>query len=312
MPQPEPLQTGPAGRFAPSPTGEFHVGNLRTAILAWLFARTTGRRFLLRMEDLDRVRAGAEEIQLRDLAAVGLDFDGPVLRQSEHLPRYAAALDALSGRSYECYCSRKDIAAAIEASASAPNAPGASLYPGTCRDLTEAERDDARARLASAGRRPALRLRSEVRSFTVEDRLHGRCDAPVDDFILRRNDGAFAYNLVSVVDDAFTGVDQVVRGDDLLDSTGRQAYLCTLLGLPIPEYVHVPLVLNEQGQRLAKRDGAVTLADLAAQGFAPENVVAEILGSLGLPATLPAAVERFTGEIPREPWVFRGLGHSGR
>jgi glutamyl-tRNA synthetase len=310
---PEALSEAPAGRFAPSPTGEFHLGNLRTAMLAWMFARVSGRRFLLRMEDLDRVRSGSEEIQLRDLEAVGLTFDGPMLRQSEHLPRYAAALRSLEGHVYECYCSRKDIAAAIEASASAPNAPGAPLYPGTCRHLTELERRTARARLAAQGRQPALRLCSEVAEFTVDDLIQGPTTVPVDDFILRRNDGAFAYNLVSVVDDAYTGVDQVVRGDDLLDSAGRHAYLATLLGLPVPAYAHVPLVLNEKGQRLAKRDGAVALSDLHALGCRTEEVTAAILASVNLPPTLEAAaaqvrtLEELVSIIPQEPWIFRGL-----
>ena len=264
-----------AGRFAPSPSGELHLGNLRTAILAWLFARSTGRDFLLRIEDLDRARAGSEEAQIRDLAAIGLDWDGPIERQTDRLDGFAAAVEDLRARGllYECYCTRRDIAEA----ASAPHAaPGA--YPGTCRDLTEAERDARRA-----GRPAALRLRAGVGQFTVTDALHGQYTAAVDDFVVLRNDGVPAYNLAVVVDDHLQGVDQVVRGDDLLSSAPRQAYLATLLGAAVPEYAHVPLVLNREGKRLAKRDGAVTLAALAEAGVGPARVRAAILASLGLP-----------------------------
>lgn len=303
-----------AGRFAPSPTGEFHVGNLRTAMLAWLFARSSGRRFLLRVEDLDRVRAGSEEIQREDLAAVGVTFDPPLLRQSEEQGRYAEVLQSLDRRGllYECFCSRKEIAAAIEEAASAPNGgPGAhapALYPGTCRDLSASERERRRERLAQQGRRPALRIAADVRSWAVDDELCGHTETPVDDFVVQRNDGAFAYNLVSVVDDAFTGVDQVVRGDDLLDSAGRQAWLAGVLGLPVPSYAHVPLALNAEGRRLAKRDGAVTLRQLSERLGSTEAAVGLILDSLRLPGgprTLGQALEAFTpARVPREPWVF--------
>lgn len=308
--------SGPAGRFAPSPTGEFHLGNLRTAMLAWLFARSTGRAFRLRIEDLDRVRAGSEETQLRDLAAVGVTFDGPPLRQSEDTSRYAAALARLAsaGMVYECYCSRREIAEAIAASASAPNGgPGASaapLYPGTCRTLDDDARLTRRSELASAGRSPAIRLRAEVAAWTVEDEICGTTTVPVDDFVIRRNDGAFAYNLVSVVDDDFMAVDQVVRGDDLLDSAGRQAYLASLLGLSIPAYAHVPLALNADGQRLAKRDGAVTLREVSEE-IGLESAVGLILNSLALPGrpqTLAEALEVFDPRLlPRDPWVFTGV-----
>ncbi|WP_394251204.1 tRNA glutamyl-Q(34) synthetase GluQRS [Arthrobacter pityocampae] len=286
-----------AGRFAPSPSGQLHVGNLRTAVLAWLFARSTGRRFLIRVEDLDRVRAGAEAEQLAELTALGLASDEPVLRQSEHITRYTAALEQLMirGLAYECFCTRRDVAEA----ASAPHGrPG--FYPGTCRSLGEDER--ARRRLE---RRPALRLRSAVDSWTVEDLLAGRVTAPVDDLVLRRNDGVIAYNLAVVVDDAAQGIDQVVRGEDLLDSAPRQAYLASLLGLPAPTYAHVPLAVTAGGRRLAKRDGAVTLEDLAGQGWSAAAVLDEILASLGLPrGGLDAALAVFDpGRLPRHPWV---------
>ncbi|WP_077490952.1 tRNA glutamyl-Q(34) synthetase GluQRS [Sinomonas mesophila] len=286
-----------AGRFAPSPSGELHVGNLRTALLAWLFARSSGRRFLLRVEDLDRARAGAEEVQLRDLAAVGLDWDGGVVRQTERGALYEAGIARLTGAglTYECYCTRRE----IQEAPSAPHAP-LGAYPGTCRDLTEAERARRRAE-----RPAALRLRASVTEWGMTDALHGRYAGIVDDFVLRRNDGVVAYNLAVVLDDAAQGVDQVVRGDDLLPTTPRQAYLAGLLGVRVPEYAHVPLVLNPVGRRLAKRDGAVTLADLAAAGVPPRQVTGLLLASLGLPRTLPEALEAFRPEdLPRDPWVL--------
>ena len=290
------MSTG-AGRFAPSPSGELHVGNLRTALLAWLFARASGRRFLVRVEDLDRARAGAEEVQLRDLAAVGLDWDGEVVRQTERGALYGAAIARLTaaGLTYECYCTRRE----IQEAPSAPHAP-LGAYPGTCRDLPEAERARRRAE-----RPAAVRLRASVTEWAVTDALHGRYAGVVDDFVLRRNDGVVAYNLAVVVDDAAQGVDQVVRGDDLLPSTPRQAYLAGLLGIPVPEYAHVPLVLNPAGRRLAKRDGAVTLAELAAAGVPAGRVTELLLASLGLPGTLPEALGAFRPQdLPRDPWVL--------
>lgn len=296
---------GGAGRFAPSPSGDLHLGNLRTALLAWLFARSTGRRFLMRVEDLDRVRPGAEERQLADLAAIGLDWDGDIVHQSQRRPRYDAAVDTLvaAGRTYECFCTRREIQQAV----TAPHGPDGQ-YPGTCRDLTPAQRQARR----DAGRPPAIRLRADVADFAVDDLLHGPRRGPVDDVVLRRGDGVPAYNLAVVVDDAAQGVDQVVRGDDLLGSAPRQAYLATLLGLPVPVYAHVPLALNDEGRRLAKRDGAVTLADQAALGRDPDavrGVLAESLGMAGAGETPSTAVllERFDPRtLPRVPWVFAG------
>ncbi len=294
-----------AGRFAPSPSGELHVGNLRTALLAWLFARYTGRRFLMRVEDLDRARAGAEAEQLRDLAAIGVSWDGGVVRQTDREHLYAAALERLTaaGLTYECFCTRRE----IQEAPSAPHAPQGA-YPGTCRNLTEAERAAKRA-----VRPAAVRLRAAVAEATVQDMLHGSYTGVVDDFVLRRNDGVTAYNLAVVVDDAAQGIDQVVRGDDLLPSTPRQAYLASLLDIPVPEYVHVPLVLNADGARLAKRDGAVTLADLAAVGVSVDAVRDALLASLGLPAgTLEDALAAFDpAALPKEPWVWPGMGGHG-
>jgi glutamyl-tRNA synthetase len=291
-----------AGRFAPSPSGELHVGNLRTAILAWLFARSTGRQFLMRVEDLDRARAGAEAEQLRDLAAIGVMWDGAVVRQTDRAPLYADAIARLAaaGLTYECFCTRRE----IQEAPSAPHAPQGA-YPGTCRDLSAAEREAKRA-----VRPAAVRLRSAVTEAAVHDVLHGGYTGVVDDFVLRRNDGVTAYNLAVVVDDAAQGIDQVVRGDDLLPSTPRQVYLASLLNIPVPEYAHVPLVLNADGARLAKRDGAVTLTDLAAAGVPVGDVRDALLASLGLPAgPLEHALAAFDpAALPREPWVWPGLG----
>ena len=298
MPAETPLPRRGAGRFAPSPSGELHIGNLRTAVLAWLFARSSGRDFLVRVEDLDRARAGAEEAQLRDLAAVGLSWDREAVRQSERGDVYAEAVHRLqeAGLVYECYCTRREIAEAPRA----PHAPEGA-YPGTCRNLTE----DQRARRRRE-RPAALRLRSEVSSRTVQDTLLGPYTGVVDDLVLLRNDGVPAYNLAVVVDDALQGVDQVVRGDDLLPSTPRQAYLAELLGYPPVEYAHVPLVLNRDGKRLAKRDGAVTLAALAHAGWPASAVLARILDSLDLPSDgLAEALAAFDPAVlPRRPWIF--------
>ena len=294
-----------AGRFAPSPSGELHVGNLRTALLAWLFARSTGRRFLLRVEDLDRARAGAEAEQLRDLAAIGVTWDGGVVRQTDREPLYQDAIERLDakGLTYECFCTRRE----IQEAPSAPHAPQGA-YPGTCRGLGGAELEVRRA-----ARPAAIRLRSAATEVTVHDLLHGRYTGVVDDFVLRRNDGVTAYNLAVVVDDAAQGIDQVVRGDDLLPSTPRQAYLASLLGLPVPDYAHVPLVLNADGARLAKRDGAVTLADLSRAGVSADDVRDALLASLGLPTgPLDRAVAVFDPAVlPREPWVWRGMAGGG-
>ena len=288
-----------AGRFAPSPSGELHVGNLRTAILAWLFSRSTGRRFLLRVEDLDRARAGAEAVQLRDLAAIGLTWDGDVVRQTARGPLYAEAISHLAdaGLTYECFCTRRE----IQEAPSAPHAPQGA-YPGTCRNLDPAELEFKRST-----RPAAIRLKSAVAEYTVTDVLHGHFTGVVDDFVLRRNDGVTAYNLAVVVDDAAQGIDQVVRGDDLLPSTPRQAYLASLLHIPVPEYAHVPLVVNDDGVRLAKRDGAVTLADLGEVGTPPAAVRNRLLESLGLPAgTLDHALPAFDpAALPRGPWIWR-------
>ncbi|MFJ4656251.1 tRNA glutamyl-Q(34) synthetase GluQRS [Nocardia sp. NPDC088792] len=288
------------GRFAPSPSGDLHLGNLRTGLLAWLFARSTGRGFLMRIEDLDRVQKGAAQRQLEDLAAIGLDWDPPVVAQSERLPLYQEAITRLTaaGHTYECFCTRRE----IQQAATAPHGP-MGAYPGTCRNLTEKEQQARR----DEGRPAALRLRAELTEFIITDELHGEYRGAVDDLVLRRGDGTPAYNLAVVVDDADQQIDQVVRGDDLLPSTPRQAYLATLLGLPVPHYAHVPLVLNTAGQRLAKRDGAVTLRDRQALGETPAQVLGFIAESLGFPGadTPRELLKGFRPEnLPGEPWTL--------
>lgn len=288
------------GRFAPSPTGPLHLGNLRTALLAWLFARAAGSRFLLRIEDLDagRVRPEHEAGQLADLLALGLDWDGEVVRQSERGELYAAALARLD--TYPCYCTRAEIREA----ASAPHGgAGEGRYPGTCRDLSGARR----AERERDGRPPALRVRAGESRVAFVDGLAGRHEGTVDDFVVRRNDGAWAYNLAVVVDDADQGVEQVVRGADLLDSTPRQLWLARTLGLPEPVHAHVPLVLGPDGARLAKRHRAVTLGE---RPEPPDEVRALLARSLGLaaPGEVPSPAQLVArlraagpGSLPTEP-----------
>jgi glutamyl-tRNA synthetase len=285
-----------AGRFAPSPSADLHIGNLRTAVLAWLFARSTGRRFLMRVEDLDdRTYADIGNRQLEDLAAIGLTWDEEPEWQTMHTARYDAVIAQLSDRGllYECYCSRKDIAQA----ARAPHAPQGA-YPGTCRDLADSDRERRRAEI---GRPPALRLLTDTTTRTVHDLLHGEYTGIVDDFVVRRGDGVPAYNLAVVVDDAAQGVNQVVRGDDLLSSSPRQAYLAELLGYSEPTYAHVALVLNEDGARLAKRDGAITVTEIG-----PQRAVAQIAESLGWQANnLDEMLAQFdAAKLPSEPWIY--------
>jgi len=293
------------GRFAPSPTGALHLGNLRTALVSWLQARSGGGEWLVRMEDLDRVTSSRrhEAEQLRDLAGLGMVPDGEVIRQSERFDHYRQAIAALRAidRVYDCFCSRREIREAAQA-------PHGELpdgaYPGTCRTLTAA----VRSQYLAEGRRPALRLRTEGERFEVCDLIAGRFDGGVDDVVLQRNDGVPAYNLAVVIDDAAQGVTDVVRGDDLLSSTPRQMLLQQLLGLPHPRYAHVPLVLAPDGTRLAKRHGAVTLGDLAQRNVTPAQVVARLGESLGLcgRADVVTAHDLLVSfrieQVPTAPW----------
>lgn len=287
------------GRYAPSPTGRLHLGNLRTALLAWLFARSAGSRFLLRIDDLDpaRSRAGHERVQLEDLVAIGIDWDGEPVRVAGRVERHREALAALesAGRVYPCWCTRAEIREAAQAS-HGPLPEGA--YPGTCRRLSAAERSER----ARSGRPAALRLDAGGEPVRFRDRLHGEVEGAVDDLVLWRGDGTPSYNLAVVVDDADQQVEEVVRGDDLLESTPRQLLLARLLGLAAPSYAHVPLVLGPDGARLAKRHEAVTLEDWGAGA-----AVAWMAESLGM-AEAAAASDLLEGfdpaRLPTEPTVF--------
>ena len=290
------------GRYAPSPTGVLHLGNLRTALLAWLFARASGRAFTLRVEDLDRprVRPGATSRMLSDLRWLGLDWDegpgiggplGPYF-QSQREALYTAAFARLRTASlvYPCYCARSELARI----ASAPQQEGqgdvSPRYPGTCRDLTPAQRTEREAE----GRRPSWRFSAPEGQITFADALHGviseNVAETVGDFIVRRSDGVFAYQLAVVVDDALMGVDQVVRGEDLLSSTARQLALYDALGYPRPaEYAHVPLALDVTGARLAKREAAAGLDALHNAGRTADEIVGALAASCGLwPEGTPA------------------------
>jgi glutamyl-tRNA synthetase len=281
------------GRYAPSPTGDLHLGNLRTALLAWLFARSAQGRFVLRVEDLDRprVRPGATERMLDDLRWLGLDWDegpdcgGPYApyTQSERIEIYQQYLQRLrdAGLVYPCYCSRAEIAQA--ASAPQQGAEEGPRYPGTCRHLTTARR---RAYEAS-GRRPSLRFRVDgARVVTFVDLLAGptrqHVQRAVGDFIICRSDGIFAYQFAVVVDDALMHINQIVRGADLLSSTARQLLLYEALGFPPPIFAHVPLMLDEQGKRLAKRIQSTGIAPLRAAGMAPAQIIGQLAASCGL------------------------------
>lgn len=286
------------GRYAPSPTGDLHLGNARTALLAWLWARRVGGRFLLRFDDLDarRVRPGCAREQADALAWLGLDWDGLPVLQSQRAHLYAAALDDLRahGLVYECFCSRADVRRA----ASAPHGPDGLLYGGACRDLTSQERERLRAR----GRQPALRVRMQGAVDLRDDMAGFRreiLEQDTGDIVVRRSDGVVAYQLAVVVDDAAQGVTHVVRGADLLHSTARQLRLYRLLGLePVPGHAHVPLLLGPDGARLSKRHGAVGLAELRAQGAQAAAIVGRLAHSAGLidephPCAAAKLVERF-------------------
>jgi glutamyl-Q tRNA(Asp) synthetase len=263
------------GRFAPSPTGPLHFGSLVAAVASFLDARAANGRWLVRMEDLDRPRCepGAADTILRQLEAYGLHWDGAVINQSQRDDVYAAALDALKvrGAVYPCACTRSQLAQAPR------NHEGEIVYPGTCRNGLPA---GAVAR--------AWRVRVPDVSTRFHDRIHGDLEQnlahEVGDFIVKRADGLFAYQLAVVVDDAFQGITQIVRGADLLWNTPRQIYLQGLLDLPTPGYAHVPLITNAAGQKLSKQTLAPALPE-AGRGA----VLGRALATLGHPA--PAEME---------------------
>ena len=307
------------GRFAPSPTGHLHLGNARTALLAWLQARQAGGDFLLRVEDLDpeRSRAELEAEQQEDLRYLGLTWDEPPLRQSERAPRYAAALEQLRAQDavYPCFCSRTEIAQ----SASAPHGPEGPRYPGTCAHLNQAQRAERRRTRA-----PAWRFRVPPGTVRFDDAIRGACEADVaregGDFVVCRADGVASYQLAVVVDDAASGITHVVRGDDLLPSTPRQLLLQGALGLPTPRYAHVPLLLAPGGARLAKREGGDTVRALRERGVPAAAVIGLLAHSVGLGGGAPATAAEFVpgfslshlrADVMPLPDLFaRGIGSS--
>ena len=296
------------GRYAPSPTGTLHVGNLRTALVAWLWSRHGGSAFRMRFEDHDRHQAAAEHeaAQLRDLAALGIDWDEPVTRTSDRWERYAAVLDDLIARdlTFPCWCSRRDIREA----AAAPHTP-VEGYPGTCRDLDAAGRADRAA--SSRVEAPSLRLRGGGHVERFVDAVVGPVDGVVDDIVLRRGDGLPSYNLTVSVDEIDEGIELVVRADDLVPVTAAQIRIIGLLGGTAPTYAHVPLaVAPGTGRRLAKRDGAVTLGELETTGWTATGVRTELVRSLGLcgPEDVPSPAELVASfdpaDLVREPWTY--------
>ncbi len=302
------MGTDVKGRFAPSPSGRLHLGNVLCCLLAWLSARQKGGQVLLRVEDLDTARCPRRHaLQLEeDLRWLGLHWDegpgsaGGPYYQSQRTDLYQAALDRLMERGlvYPCFCTRAELHAA-----SAPHrGDGRAVYPGTCRRLTAAQ-------AAARGRPPALRLRVPAEDWSFADGHMGvyteNLAADCGDFLLRRSDGLFAYQLAVVVDDAAMGVTEVVRGADLLSSTPRQLYLYHLLGLTPPAFCHFPLLLAPDGRRLSKRDGDAGLDSLRDR-VSPEALLGKLAYLAGFhpsaaPRTAEALLADFSWEkVPRE------------
>jgi len=295
------------GRLAPSPTGLLHLGHARTFLVAWWRARNVGGRLVMRLEDLDGPRAKPEmaEAALRDLAWLGLDWDGPDYLQSTGLLEISAAAAELSqrGLAYACVCSRSDVRSAQSAPQLGENEP---RYPGTCRgkfaSLLAAEQE--------TGKPAGLRLQVPDGNLTVNDNLLGArgfdVQGDVGDFLIAKRDGAPAYQLAVVVDDARQAVTEVVRGEDLLASSARQQLLQQALGLPAVSYLHVPLVLDESGRRLAKRDDDLSLQQLREGGTDPRAIVAWAARSCGIACarrvTARVALIDFSlAKLPRQP-----------
>ncbi len=273
-------------RLAPSPTGALHLGNARTFLINWLMARQAGWKVILRIEDLDgpRIKAGAAAQALEDLEWLGIDYDEGPIYQSKRIEHYYAAIDQLiaSKHVYPCICTRRE----VDAAASAPHAEdGGSVYPGTCRgrfaSIEEAQR-------AASGRPPALRFRVPDEIIGFNDSFAGAqsCAAAkqLGDFVIAKADGTPAYQLAVVVDDAAMNVTDVVRGDDLLDSTPRQILLYRALGLAdrIPRYTHLPLVVGSDGRRLAKRHGDTRLSHYRKCGISAGQVLQLLAQWIGI------------------------------
>jgi glutamyl-tRNA synthetase len=275
-----------------------HLGNARSALLGWLWSKSTGGEFHLRIEDLDRARCRPEHVDAlyRDLEYLGLHWDGPVLFQSQRSEIYDAALEKLraAGRVFPCFCTRSEIARA----ATAPHGPSddGPRYPAICEHLT-AEQVAERAR----SRPPAIRFRPSNGITRFVDAIHGDCeqdvDAEVGAFVVRRNDGVASYQLAVVVDDAASGITQVLRADDLLSSTARQLQLYEALDLPVPRFAHVPLLIGGDGKRLAKREGGWTVAQFRKTGVSPQRVVGLLAKWSGLSSGEPISAQELVADF---------------
>jgi len=299
-------------RLAPSPTGALHLGNARTFLVNWLLARQNGWDILLRIEDLDgpRIKRGADRQLIEDLKWLGLDWNAEPVYQSHRMQKFQQAIDRLvtTGLAYPCICSRKE----VEAAASAPHSEdGAAVYPGTCRGRFASVEEAA----AQAGRPPALRFHVPDETIEFEDRFAGRQTfdlSRLGDFVIAKADRTPAYQLAVVVDDAEMGMTDVVRGDDLLDSTPRQILLYRALGMNnrIPNYYHLPLVVGTDGRRLAKRHGDTRIAHYREQGVAPDRVLSLLARWCGIEETGTAVrphdlLDRFQlDHVPRHQIVF--------
>jgi glutamyl-tRNA synthetase len=300
--------TGPfVGRFAPSPTGRLHLGNLRSALLGWLAARAANGTFQLRIEDLDPDRSKPEHVDgiFEDLEFLGLSWDGEVLHQSRRAEVYRAALERLRavGRVYDCTCSRAEVARA----ASAPHAgEDGVIYPGTCRT----------GATSRPGRAPSMRFLVKSGVVHFIDDFYGPFSQDVEhavgDFVVQRTDGVASYQLAVVVDDAMSDVTHVLRGDDLLSSTPRQLMLIEALGLKAPRYAHVPLLLQPDGKRLAKRHGSLTVRGLRDRGVSSEAIIGLLAKWSGLgdgsPCRASELIDGFSlQKVRREPTVVHDV-----
>jgi glutamyl-tRNA synthetase len=285
-------------------------------VIAWLCTRQQDGELLLRIEDLDRMNSKPEhEVrQIAELNSLGMTFDPNIIRQSERFEQYRAIVEQLRQQDlvYPCYCTRREILESTQA----PHGPTIEgVYAGTCRDLSTHER----AEREQNGRPPAWRLRTNNEQYIVDDVIAGPTPTVVDDMVLLRNDGVPAYNLAVVVDDAAQGVTQIVRGDDLLLGSGRHIHLQKLLGYPTPQYVHVPLVVGPDQERLAKRHGAVTLEDLNQRGVDEREVLGELARSIGIDVDRPNGVSELLAgfsldRLPRSPFTiptdWQTVGHD--
>ena len=287
----------PVGRFAPTPSGRMHLGNVFAALIAWLSVRSRGGALVLRMEDLDTLRTSEEfaEILRQDLTWLGLDWDHETAPQSQRsavYDRYFSQLEEM-GLLYPCYCTRSQLH-----SVNAPHlSDGTYVYPGTCRNLTDAEK-------AAFGRYPAWRVKVPDRQYRLTDLCQGpfaqNLSANCGDFVVRRADGVYVYQLAVTVDDGEAGVTEVVRGVDLLGSAPRQMYLQELFGFPHPEYGHVPLLVAPDGRRLSKRDKDLDLGALRLQKK-PEEIIGALAHSSGLLERYePISARELAGEFSWE------------